>query len=318
MLRSGQGSIRLFRFSGIDVFLHWSWFLVAAFEIQSRNHSYSSIAWNVLEYLALFMIVTLHEFGHALACRQVGGRADRIVLWPLGGVAYVDPPPRPGATLWSIGAGPLVNVVLLPILYAATVMSRSAGMAATSPDVYILLRSVLYIDLGLLVFNILPIYPLDGGQILRSLLWFAMGRARSLLVATVLGFIGIAGLVGLALWVHDAWLGAIAVFMVMNCWGGLQQARALLRLSKLPRRDGFTCPTCKSSPPVGEYWKCGNCGQSFDTFQTWATCPRCSAKFPATRCIDCGRQAALGEWASSSIAPSSTLNADPQTNLLPK
>jgi DNA-directed RNA polymerase subunit RPC12/RpoP len=145
-----------------------------------------------------------------------------------------------------------------------------------------------------------------------------MGRARSLLVATVLGFIGIAGLVGLALWVHDAWLGAIAVFMVMNCWGGLQQARALLRLSKLPRRDGFTCPTCKSSPPVGEYWKCGNCGQSFDTFQTWATCPRCSAKFPATRCIDCGRQAALGEWAGSSIAPSSTLNADPQTNLLPK
>jgi Zn-dependent protease len=153
MLRSGQGSIRLFRFSGIDVFLHWSWFLVAAFEIQSRNHSYSSIAWNVVEYLALFLIVTLHEFGHALACRQVGGSADRIVLWPLGGVAYVDPPPRPGATLWSIAAGPLVNVVLLPVLYAATVMSRSAGMAATSPDVYILLRSVLYIDLGLLVFN---------------------------------------------------------------------------------------------------------------------------------------------------------------------
>ena len=95
------------------MFLHWSWFLVAVYEIQGRAGRYSSITWNVLEYLALFLIVLLHEFGHSLACRQVGGRANQIVLWPLGGVAYVDPPPRPGATLWSIAAGPLVNVVLL-------------------------------------------------------------------------------------------------------------------------------------------------------------------------------------------------------------
>ena len=88
------GSFRIFSFSGIDVFLHWSWFLVAVYEIQGRAGSYSSISWNVFEYLALFLIVTLHEFGHALACRQVGGVANRIVLWPLGGVAYVDPPPR--------------------------------------------------------------------------------------------------------------------------------------------------------------------------------------------------------------------------------
>ena len=50
-----------------------------------------SPVWNVVEYLALFLIVTLHEFGHSLACRQVGGTAERIVLWPLGGVAYVSP-----------------------------------------------------------------------------------------------------------------------------------------------------------------------------------------------------------------------------------
>jgi Zn-dependent protease len=56
-----------------------------------------------------------HEFGHALACRQVGGQADLIVLWPLGGVAYVSPPPRPGALLWRIAAGPLVNVLLVPV-----------------------------------------------------------------------------------------------------------------------------------------------------------------------------------------------------------
>ena len=119
-----QGSIRLFHFAGIDVFLHWSWFVVALYEINGRGRSYSSITWNVLEYLALFVIVMVHEFGHALACRQVGGAANQIVLWPLGGVAYVDPPPRPGATLWSIAAGPLVNVVLIPVLSLLGMLSR--------------------------------------------------------------------------------------------------------------------------------------------------------------------------------------------------
>src|SRR6266700_2326010 len=138
-----QGSIRLFRFSGIDVFLHWSWFVVAAYEIQTRKGSYSSITWNVLEYLALFLIVTIHEFGHALACRQVGGRADRIVLWPLGGVAYVDPPPRPGATLWSIAAGPLVNVVLMPVLIFLSGVSHTLRWAAVMPNAHSLAQSVL-------------------------------------------------------------------------------------------------------------------------------------------------------------------------------
>jgi Zn-dependent protease len=140
----------------------------------------------VVEYLVLFLIVLLHEFGHALACRQVGGTANRIVLWPLGGVAYVDPPPRPGATLWSLAAGPLVNVALAPVLMALVAVSRAAGGAHAMPNLYELLRSVLYIDVVLLVFNMLPIYPLDGGQIVRSLLWFVMGRARSLMVATLI------------------------------------------------------------------------------------------------------------------------------------
>ncbi len=300
-----QGTIRLFRFSGIDVFLHWSWFLVAAYEVQTRKGSYSSITWNVLEYLALFLIVMIHEFGHALACRQVGGRADRIVLWPLGGVAYVDPPPRPGATLWSIAAGPLVNVVLVPILLVAVIVARSSGWPQTMPDFYRLVRAISFINLGLLVFNILPIYPLDGGQILRSLLWFVLGRARSLMVATILGLIGVAAFIGLALWRQDVWLGAIALFMLMSCWGGLRHAQALTKFAKLPRREGFACPNCKTPPPVGEFWKCGNCGQQFDTFQTQAVCPRCATQFPVTKCLDCGALHPMNDWMVASLAPSS-------------
>src|SRR5580698_2938953 len=136
-----QGSIPLGRIAGVNLFLHWSWFLVALYRIQAFSTSYSSIVWGVAECLALFLIVLMHEFGHAMACRQVGGTANRIMLWPLGGVAYVDPPQRPGATLWSIAAGPLVNVALLPVLYFLAISARSSGMALSAPDAYHLVES---------------------------------------------------------------------------------------------------------------------------------------------------------------------------------
>jgi Zn-dependent protease len=293
-----KGSIHLFRFSGIDVFLHWSWFLVAVFEINSRKGSYSSITWNILEYLALFLIVTLHEFGHALACRQVGGTADHIVLWPLGGVAYVNPPQRPGATLWSIAAGPLVNVALLVILYVAGILSHGSAWLAASPDLHALLRAIWEINFGLLVFNLLPIYPLDGGQILRSLLWFVLGRARSLMAAAVIGLLGSAGFIFLAIKAQSAWIGVISVFVLMNSWSGLQHARALSRFAKLPRRQEYSCPRCKMSPPIGEFWKCGHCGQPFDTFQSGAVCPHCGSRFDKTRCLDCGALHSFQEWSA--------------------
>ena len=190
MTPTRQGSIRLFRFAGIDLYLHWSWLLVAVYGIQSRAAKYSSPVWPVVEYLALFAIVLLHEYGHALACRQVGGQANQIVLWPLGGVAYVAPPPRPGATLWSIAAGPLVNVVLAPVLGAAWVLGHAAGWQSAMPNAYVFLQTVFIINCVLLVFNMLPVYPLDGGQILQSLLWFIFGRARSLMITTIIGFVG--------------------------------------------------------------------------------------------------------------------------------
>jgi Zn-dependent protease/RNA polymerase subunit RPABC4/transcription elongation factor Spt4 len=291
-----SGSIKLFRLHGIEVFLHWSWFLVAVYMIKSQAGEYSSISWNVLEYLALFLIVLTHEFGHALACRSVGGTADRIVLWPLGGVAYVDPPLRPGATLWSIVAGPLVNVALIPVLWGLTSAALSAGWAETMPNAMHLLANIFFINKWLLIFNILPIFPLDGGQILRSLLWFVLGRGRSLLVATVLGFLGAAAFIFFAYKVGSTWLIIMAVFMVWNCWAGLKHALALLKMAKIPRRENFSCPTCNSSPPMGAYWRCGNCKNAFDTFASEAACPHCAAQYPETRCFDCGRAHPMNQW----------------------
>lgn len=291
-----SNAIRLFHFAGVDVSLHWSWFLVAVYEIGDRAKAYSSLTWNVLEYLTLFLIVLLHEYGHALACRQVGGVANQIVLWPLGGVAYVNPPPRPGATLWSIAAGPLVNAFLFPIFQILLILARSSGWALEMPNAYSLIRSVNLINLGLLIFNLVPIYPLDGGQILRSLLWFVFGRGRSLMVATVLGFVGVAGLIYLALRIQSVWFGILAVFILLNCWRGLRHAQSLLRIANSPRNPGFACPACRANPQIGNFWVCSQCKNMFDTFQTQAVCPACATQFAQTSCLDCGQRHPMSQW----------------------
>jgi Zn-dependent protease len=301
MLPTRNGAFRLFRFAGIDVYLHWLWFLVAAYEIGHRAGNYSSVTWNLLEYLGLFAIVTMHEFGHSLACRSVGGRANQIVLWPLGGVAYVDPPARPGATLWSIAAGPLVNVVLVPVLTVIGLVSRTSGLAAGAPNFQELLRNLWIINLILLIFNMLPVYPLDGGQILRSLLWFVIGRARSLKVACVIGFVGVAGLVGLAVWWQSFWLGILAAFAGTRCWAGWQSAQALTQLAEAPRHEGFACPSCHAAPPLGALWICSRCRTKFDTFETGAACPHCAAQFEQTRCLDCGALNSIRAWAPATV-----------------
>ena len=297
-----SGSIRLFRAFGIDVYLHLTWFLAAAYFIYyARGHS--PLIWNALECLALFAIVLTHEFGHQLACRSVGGQTHDIILWPFGGVAYVSPPQRPGAQLWSIAAGPLVNVMLVPFLSLLVAISSHLGWYDTYPDAYIFIHNLWWINAILLIFNMLPIYPLDGGQILRSLLWFLFGRANSLMAASVIGFIGVIGLIGWAVLTLNPILGGGCVLIVLCCWSGLTQARALARLAKMPRRDGFACPVCKTAPPLGPVWRCGRCRQPFDTFATLGTCPHCGTQFAVTQCLDCGSARPITEWMTSPQPP---------------
>jgi len=348
---SRQGTIRLFQLFGINVFLHWSWFLVAAYEISERKGTYSSVAWNVAEYLALFAIVTMHEFGHALACQQVGGRANQIVLWPLGGVAFVDPPPRPGATLWSIAAGPLVNVALMPVLGGLVLLSSRWGLPQSAPDVHALLRSVLMIDIVLFVFNVLPVYPLDGGQILRSVLWYVMGRARSLMIAAVVGFLGVAGLALLAIRLNSVWLGILSAFAALQCVNGFKRAQSLKRMAEAPRREGFACPKCEAAPPIGAYWACGSCRRAFDLLETRQSfiaapsssllnltryeppnpseetgtlgnvvaCPACKARIVEVRCLECGAGSPVGDWKKNgAVAPPITIDPEVRSSRVPE
>lgn len=218
-----QGSLPLFNFKGIKVSLHWSWLLVAVWQVSKRRQSYDSLGWVVAEYLALFGIVLLHEFGHAFATRQVGGRSENILLWPFGGIAYVNAPHRPGAHLWSIAAGPLVNVALVPVLW---LLFQYGLPSEASEDARQFAWVIQAINISLLVFNLLPVYPMDGGQILQALLWFKLGYVKALLIASVVGLAGGALLMGAMLYYDFGLLSILCGLFLMNgAWKAFQAAR---------------------------------------------------------------------------------------------
>jgi len=288
-----KSGFRLFRVFGIDVYLHWTWIIVALIEIQQRRTEYSSVVWNIAEYMSLFGIVLLHEMGHALACRSVGGKAERILLWPLGGVAFISPPQRPGAVLWSIVAGPLVNVALVPVTFVLHFVL--AQQLDANSDAVRFAFALLELNAILLVFNLFPAYPLDGGQVLRALLWFVMGAANSLFVAAIIGIVGAVAVLALAVSGWGIYMGFMAVFMGWQAVIGLKQALLMRRMKFMPRHAGAFCPACGAAPPVGPFWKC-TCGKLLDTFEHQARCPHCGTTFQNTMCTQCGKVSSRYLW----------------------
>ena len=123
-----------------------------------------------------------------------------------------------------------------------------------------------FINLGLLFFNLLPIYPLDGGQILGALLWFVIGRARSLVVTAVIGLAGVVGIGWLAVSEFSVWFALIGLFVAQRCIASFRLAGSLKRAVDAPRRQGHACPSCHVAPPIGPFWPCSSCGTAFDVF----------------------------------------------------
>jgi Zn-dependent protease len=306
-----NGSLRLFRVAGVDVMIHWSWILFAAIEMQFRGEFFKSPFWDGVAFLTFFGIVMLHEIGHVTACRQVGGTADRIILLPFGGAAVVNPPPRPWPVFWSVAGGPLVNVALIPVTILVWAFCGLQGWTAQNPDLEKYFMFLCFGNIFLLVFNLLPMYPNDGGQMLYTVLWAAFGRGPGLMIVSAFGVVtGLA--VALISVLVQAWIIAIfAGMLVMRAFGGFVQAQMLIRRTDAPRHQDATCPACHASPVIGEFWVCDECRCRFDTFETLAECPRCLKRFEQTMCLECHQKNSIMDWfprktASAPPAPSET------------
>ncbi len=337
------GSIKLFRLFGITIYLHWTWFLVFLLGIGAGY--YTTVFWGLLTIFALFTVVLMHEYGHALACRSVGGQADTIILWPLGGFAIVSPPWRPGAMLWSVAAGPLVNVFLIPITLGIWLfILNHLGVASGHTILQLLINpplgelgdpprfvyAICFLNFAILIFNLLPIYPLDGGKMLWSILWFFIGDAWALRIASAIGLAGsgtLAAYVAIqiladlqtslqaqASWLHaverafnqNVYRIALCGFLIFEAFSAFQESGRQIALSKLPRHEHCGCAHCGRRALAGPLSVCANCSTHFDMFASHGQCPNCHASFMNTeiRCPECRAVSPVSHWfAAATVDP---------------
>lgn len=188
---------------------------------------------------ALFGLVLLHEFGHCIACRKVDGDADDILMWPLGGLASCAPPHTWQANLITTLGGPAVNAVLLIPLGVVTWLAAGTWQAAVfnpfnpGPAMALMaapgssiagwllvgLWSLHYYNAILLAFNMLvPMYPMDAGRVVQTLLWRRMGYRRAMEVTIIVGFVaaGVMAVIGIV--ANETLLLALAVFGGLACF----------------------------------------------------------------------------------------------------
>lgn len=225
---------------GIMVRLHLLYIIIVVSELFSASRAGSlGLQYAAVMMGVLFLLVLLHEFGHCLACRIVGGSADQILMWPLGGLAMCSPPHRWKAALITTIGGPGVNVILAPVLGLILLLAGAGwsevvfnpfnpGPAAlTVRDIggtkLVWLWSAHYMNLTLLAFNVLlPMYPMDGGRIVQELLWWRIGYRRSMVISVNVGLIS-AIVVGVyAIISGEMRLLGIALFGGMTCYNQKQ------------------------------------------------------------------------------------------------
>jgi len=166
--------IPLGRYWGINVRLHFSLFIFAYYQATRTEDLVTGLAL----VAGLYVCILLHEFGHALAARWCDGEAEDILLWPLGGLAYCRPAWNPTAHLITTVAGPFVTLLLW---LGIGVVAR--GLAGVSSVMSGYLMELSLLNRWLLLFNLIPAFPMDGGRILRDTLWHGMKAVMATRIA---------------------------------------------------------------------------------------------------------------------------------------
>lgn len=179
------------RFYGIDVHVHWSfWLLIAIYLVSvARSGGLAEGLIAVTFILSVFLCVLLHEYGHAIAARRFGIRTLDITLMPIGGLARLERmPDKPMQEFYVAIAGPLVNVAIAVILFLVKALDLITAPAAPTVDFGSnFVGQLMVVNVGLVLFNMLPAFPMDGGRVLRSLLAIKLGQMRATSIAARVG-----------------------------------------------------------------------------------------------------------------------------------
>ncbi len=228
-------SLPVGRLFGISIRLHLLFVAYIAVELL-KAASLGVFALKIVAMLLgmLFGSVLLHELGHCFVAIRSGGSVDHVLLWPLGGLAHIDIPRTWRAHFWTSFGGPAVNVILAAI--AAGVLLWRDHTVNLDPLQSLSLdwpSALFRVNYRLLLFNLLPIFPLDGGGMARAILWRKWGYGQGTLIAVRVAraFSVVLGIYGL--WADNMWIVMIALF----CYFAAEQERVALEMGT--GEDGF-------------------------------------------------------------------------------
>ncbi len=230
-----KGSLKLGRVAGIKIEVHWTFILLLIWVVfldVRRGGTMATALLNIALILFLFVCVVLHELGHSLTARRFNIPTKKITLLPIGGVASIEKmPEKPSQELLVALAGPAVNVVLALLLYLVvpiqTYMSLDAANLENllrAPSLQTLLFYLLIANVMLVLFNMIPAFPMDGGRVLRALLSYRMDRVKATDIAASIGqvFAVIFFVLGL---LYNPFLVLIALFIFIGAYGENQMVK---------------------------------------------------------------------------------------------
>ncbi len=224
--------------AGIEVKMHATFLLIVAwigFSYYLTGGTLAAALWGIAFLLALFLCVVLHEFGHALTARRFNIQTRDITLLPIGGVARLERmPDKPMQELWVALAGPAVNVVIAGLLYIGLLLTNSLQpLSATSLTGGPFLQRLMLVNVFLVVFNMIPAFPMDGGRVVRALLAMRLEYTQATQIAAALGQ-GIAFFFGLIGLFTNPFLVFIALFVYIGAAQEASMAQMKGALSGIP------------------------------------------------------------------------------------
>jgi stage IV sporulation protein FB len=190
-------SFRLCRVLGTEVRIHWTLLALMLFKVITAVSAGVPWWWLPVLLLIPFLSVLLHEFGHIMASRLVGGEANLIIMWMFGGLAMCQAPMHAGRQFFVAAAGPLVTFMIMAPCLLIVQQGFTPSVHLAFQEQGLLMATLAYtadVNLFLLLFNLLPCYPLDGGRMLRMVLWPLIGLRRAALVTVWIAYACIVGL----------------------------------------------------------------------------------------------------------------------------